>query len=161
MARKLQVEWQEDAETLKTLYRKETDVRKRQRLHAFWLVRQGRTMAEVAPLVGVTYRTLQRWMAWYREGGLEAVLSRLHGGARERERRLSPAQEAELKALADSGAIRSVNDAVRWAKETHQVEYKYGGMRYIFARLGLRRKVPRRRHPKASAPVQEAWKKGG
>ncbi|RME09361.1 MAG: winged helix-turn-helix domain-containing protein, partial [Ardenticatenia bacterium] len=41
------------------------------------------------------------------------------------------------------------------------VTYTYWGMRGVFARLGLRKKVPRQRHPQASVEEQTAWKKGG
>ena len=161
MARKLQIEWHEEADRLGTLYRAEKDVQNRRRLHALWLVRQGRAMTEVAAIVGVDYRTLQEWLAWYRQGGLAAVLHHRHGGERERESRLSAEQEAELKAKADAGEIRRIADGVRWAQETHQIEYTYWGMRYVFARLRLHLKVPRPRNPKASELEQEAWKKGG
>jgi len=161
MARKLQIEWQENAERLGALYRGEKDAQNRRRLHALWLVRQGRTMTEVAAILGVDYRTLQEWLAWYRQGGVAAVLKHRHGGERERERRLSAAQEAELKTKADAGEMRRISDGVRWAQETHQIQYSYWGMRYVFARLRLRLKVPRPRNPKASELEQEAWKKGG
>lgn len=161
MARKLQIEWQDDAETLGTAYRRQKDSQDRQRLHALWLLRQGKTMAETAEVLGVHYRTVQEWVSWYRQGGIEAVLTHRHGGSRIHSRRLSDEQEAELKQKADAGEIHRIADGVVWAQEAHQVEYTYWGMRRVFARLGLRQKVPRPRNPKASATEQEAWKKGG
>jgi transposase len=161
MARKLQIEWHDDVERLGALYRAETDRQNRKRLHALWLVRQGRALAEVAEIIGVHYRTLQAWLAWYRQGGIAAVCNHRHGGKRARAKRLSAEQAAELKAKADAGAIRRIADGVRWAQVSHQVEYSYWGMRHVFARLRLRRKVPRPRNPKASEAEQEAWKKGG
>jgi len=70
------VAWRETdtEEALRAAYRAERRVDVRQRLHALWLLRSGtRRMDEVAQLVGANYRTVQRWVAWYREGGLEAV----------------------------------------------------------------------------------------
>ena len=161
MARKLQIEWQDDAETLGALYRAAKDTQTKQRLQALWLIRQGKMMAETAEIVGVHYRTVQKWMAWYRQGGLEAIQSHRHGGSRVHSRRLSAEQEAELKQKADVGEIHRIEDGMVWAQETHQVDYTYWGMRQVFARLGLRQKVPRPRNPKASEADQEAWKKGG
>lgn len=161
MARKLQIEWHEDAETLNAAYRKAKDGQDRQRLHALWLLRQGKSMAETAELVDVHYRTVQEWVSWYRKGGIEALVAHRHGGSRQHQRRLSPEQEAELKAKADGGEIHRIEDGVQWAQEHHQVTYTYWGMRHVFARLGLRLKVPRPRNPKASDADQEAWKKGG
>ena len=160
MARKLRIEWHEEVERLGALYQAEKDTQNRRRLHALWLVRQGRALTEVADIIGVDYRTLQEWLAWYRQGGVAAVLNHRHGGERARENRLSAEQEAELKAKADAGEVRRIADGVRWAQESHQVDYSYWGMRHVFARLRLRRKVPRPQNPKASELEQAAWKKG-
>jgi len=161
MARKLQIEWQDDAETLGAAYRRAKDAQARQHLHALWLLRQGKTMAVTAEILGVHYRTVQEWVSWYRHGGIAAVLGHRHGGSRPHLRRLSAEQEAELKQKADAGRIRRIEDGVRWARENHHVDYTYWGMRHVFGRLGLRLKVPRPRNPKASDAEQEAWKKGG
>jgi transposase len=109
----------------------------------------------------VHYRTLQEWVMWYRQGGLAEVLQHRHGGHGGPQSRLSEAQAAELKAKACTGEIRTIDDGVQWAKQVHHVEYSYWGMRWVFARLGLRLKVPRPQSPQASVATQEAWKKGG
>ena len=161
MARKLQIEWQDDVETLGAAYRAAKDTQDRQRLQALWLIRQGKPMAETAEVLGVHYRTVQEWVSWYRQGGIDALLKHRHGGSRIHPRRLSDEQEAELKRKADAGEIHRIEDGVQWAQENHQVGYTYWGMRHVFVRLGLRQKVPRPRNPKASEADQEAWKKGG
>ncbi len=158
---RLQVEWQEDEGTLKKQYQQEKDHQNRTRLQALWYLRQGRTIGETAELVGVHYRTIQEWVAWYRHGGITEVRSHRHGGSRPGERRLTGEQEAELNALAEAGKIRTIWDGVHWAEEEYSVTYTYWGMRWVFDRLELRKKVPRQRNPKASDEQQEAWKKGG
>ena len=66
---------------LRKAYRVERDMDVRLRLHALWLLRSGeRRMHEVAGRVGTTYRTVQRWVAWYRTGRLEAVRTHRMGG---------------------------------------------------------------------------------
>ena len=159
MARELQIEWHETENELFQLYRQEEDRQNRTRLQALWLLRPGRTMKEVAGLVGVHYRTVQEWVAWYRKGGVDEVLQHRHGGHGGQERRLSEEQEADLKAQAEAGEIRTIHDGVAWAK-AHGVDYTYWGMRWVFHRLGLRKKVPRQKAPQASAAEQEIWKKG-
>ena len=67
MARKLQIDWQESEDELCRLYKQEKDHQNRTRLQALWLLRPERTMKEVAGLVGVHYRTVQEWVAWYRK----------------------------------------------------------------------------------------------
>lgn len=74
---------------------------------------------------------------------------------------MTPSQEAELKAKAEAGEIRTLWDGVHWAQEVHGVRHTYWGMRRVFDRLGLKKKVPRPKSPQASAAQQEAWKKGG
>lgn len=160
MARKLQIDWQETEDELFRLYKQEKDRQNRTRLQALWLLRPGRTMKEVAGLVGVHYRTVQEWVAWYRKGGVDEVLQHRHGGHGGQERRLSEEQEAELKVQAEAGEVRTIYDGVVWAK-AHGVDYTYWGMRWVFYRLRLKKKVPRQKAPQASAEEQEAWKKGG
>ena len=161
MARRLQIEWQEDEATLKQYYLSEKDAQNRTRPQALWQLRRGRTIAEVAEMVGKHPRTVQDWVAWYRQGGLEAVLRHRHGGHGGRQSWLTDEQEDELKAAATAGEVRCIQDGVQWAQEQHGVTYTYWGMRRVFVRLGLRKKVPRPRNPQASAEQQEAWKKGG
>src|SRR5438046_8438006 len=66
--RKLRVEWGagDDAASLYARYRRERRADVRPRLHGLWLVRTGRTTREVAEVLGVDERTVQRWLAWYR-----------------------------------------------------------------------------------------------
>lgn len=161
MARPFQIKWHEDEQTLYELYKQEKDHQNRTRLQALWLLRQGRSLSQVAEIVGVHYRTVQEWVAWYRQGGVAEVLGHRHGGHGGQERRLTPEQEAELKAKAAAGEIRTIHEGVEWAKQTYQVEYSYWGMRWVFDRLDLKSKVPRPQSPQASLSQQEAWKKGG
>jgi transposase len=161
MTQRLQIEWQEDEATMKGRYLAEKDSQNRTRLQALWQLRRGRTTTEVAELVGKHPRTIQDWIAWYRQGGLEEVLRRRHGGHGGKASRLTVEQREELKAAASAGQVGCIQDGVQWAQEQHGVSYTYWGMRGVFARLELRKKVPRPRNPKASAEQQEAWKKGG
>jgi transposase len=160
MAQLLQIDWREDEQTLCQLYKQEKDHQSRTRLQALWLLHSGRSIAEVAGLVGVHYRTIQQWVAWYRKGGVDEVLRHRHGGHGGPERQLTEKQEAELKAKTEAGEIRTIQDGVEWIQKAYGVEYTYWGMRWVFYRLGLKKKVPRPKSPQASAEQQEAWKKG-
>jgi len=73
---------------------------------------------------------------------------------------LTGEQLEALEASASAGLVHSIQDGVQWAQEQYGVAYTYWGMRGVFARLDLRKKVPRPRNPKASAEQQQAWKKG-
>jgi transposase len=157
--RPLVVAWQEDAATLGRLYRGEPDAQIRPRLQALWLLRQGRSMGEVAAVVGVNYRTVQDWLAWYRRGGLSEVRRHRRAG-KGRAAYLSSEQQVQLVAQAAAGRFFTVADAVRWVVETFGITYTTKGMHRLLRRLGCRKKVPRPMNPKTSAEAQAAWKKG-
>lgn len=159
MGRHLEIEWHHTRKRLYLLYRRATDRQDRTRLQALMLLRQRKALTEVAETVGVHYRTVQRWIGWYRAGGFQEVQQHRLGGHGAPAHRLSAEQEATLKAKAARGEIRSVWEAVQWAK-AEDVAYTYWGMRWVFVRLGLKKKVPRPRNPKASSELQAAWKKG-
>lgn len=159
--RKMEVDWQEDEQTLYELYKQEQDHQDRTRLQALWLLRKGYKQTEVADVVGVHVRTVRRWVSWYREGGVAEILQRRHGGHDGAESFLTRAQEQALKDEARQGSFRTIWDGVRWVKKTYGIEYTYWGMRWVFARLDLKKKVPRQVAPQASEEEQEAWKKGG
>ncbi len=52
MARKLQIEWQEDTDEQKERYQREKDHQNRTRLQVLWLVRAGKPLSAVARIVG-------------------------------------------------------------------------------------------------------------
>jgi transposase len=71
----------DDSESaLKAAYLAERDGVIRARLQALWLLRTGRSLGETTAAVGVHYRTIQRWVDWYRHGGLALVRCRRMGG---------------------------------------------------------------------------------
>ena len=88
--RRFLVTWCEGdtAEALKAAYQGERDLEFRTRLHGLWLLRCGWRLLGVAAALGAHYRTVQRWVAWYREGGVGNVLSHKMGGARGKRRSL-------------------------------------------------------------------------
>lgn len=157
--RRIAVAWAETATELRALYRRERDGERARRLQALWLLREGRSIGTVAATLGVHYRTVQEWLSWYRAGGLAGVRARRSGG-KGHPKRLTAAQEAELRARAAAGEIRTIGEAVGWVQERFGVTYRYFGMRSVFRRLGLCKKVPRPLGEKADPSQQEAWKKG-
>ena len=153
--------WQQSADELHERYRAERDLELRKRLGALWLVRRGESVSAAAQSMGVGRRTLTRWLSWYREGGLEEVLSRVPGhGALGNEGRLSEHQQQGLVERAGRGEFRTYEEARRWVEQEWGVKYRYKGMYAVLARLGVRPKVPRPAAQKADPKAQEAWKRG-
>jgi hypothetical protein len=68
--KRVEIVWaaEDTPETLGERYRRHEDGEVRTRLHALWLLRRGWGMPQVAEIVGVHYRTVQRWVGWYRHG---------------------------------------------------------------------------------------------
>ena len=160
MAKRLEVEWQDDAESLFRLYKGERDPELRSRWHALWLLREGYSVSEVVAILGVHERSVRRWIAWYRMGGMEEVRRHRRGGRQGQKPKLTPEQQEALKAHAAEGHFCTIHEAVAWVRERFGVEYTYWGMRSLFRRLQIKKKVPRPVAAKAEPEAQEAWKKG-
>jgi transposase len=160
--RPLVIDWrsEDDEGTLKAAYRSERRADVRPRLHALWLLRGGRGVREVAALVGVHERSVQRWLGWYRDGGLTAVRAHRQAGTGQPSF-LTADQQAQLAEQAATGAFRTAAEAQRWVAQQFGVCYRPGGMYALLGRLRIHPKVPRPINPKADQAAQAAWKKGG
>lgn len=160
MARRLIIDWQDDAESLFRLYRAESDPELRTRWHALWLLRQGHSPKNAAQLVGVQLRTVRTWLGWYRQGGTTTIRQHRHGGRQGKRAFLTTEQRAQLKAHTATGAVKTIAQAISWVQRQFGIHYTYWGMRSLFERLQIGKKVPRPQAENASDEAQEAWKKG-
>ena len=111
-------------------------------------------------MLGVHERTVTRWLAWYRAGGLAAVEGR-HAGGQGAPSFLTAAQREELAAEVATGRFRTAAQIRAWVEERWGVAYTEGGMYALLGRLGCGPKVPRPVHAKADQRAQARWKKGG
>ena len=162
MSKPVAVDWAEAAEELERRYRAERDVERRKRLGALWRVRAGDRVADAGQVVGVGGRTVERWLAWYRRGGLADVLRRVPGhGAVGQPHRLTAEQRAGVLARCAAGEFRTFEEARAWVQAEYGVVYRPGGLYTALRRLGVRPKVPRPVAEKANPAAQEAWKQGG
>jgi len=167
--RPFRVAWDDEdtVEGLKTGYQGERDVGLRTRLHGLWLLRSGWRMKPVADAVGVDYRTVQRWVGWYREGGLAKVVSHKMGGKGQEPYLSDQAQEevatkvaTEVATEVATGRFRTAVEIREWIVERYGVTYKMAGIYSLMGRLHCSTKVPRPMHEKADAEQQASWKKG-
>jgi transposase len=155
------VTWREnDTEAaLKAAYLGEREGVVRARLHALWLLRVGRSLGVVTAALGVNYRSVQRWVAWYRRGGLTLLRTRRSGGVGQPPF-LAPEAQAQVAAAVATGRFRTGAEIRDWIKQTYGVAYTVGGIYTLLKRLRGRQKVPRPLHPLTDQAQQEAWKKG-
>src|SRR6266536_495970 len=160
--RKLTVSWAatEDAASMYARYRRERRADVRPRLHGLWLVRTGKTTREVAEVLGVDERTVQRWLGWYRAGGL-APLEGRHAQGRGAPSFLTSEQHAALAEEVATGRVRTAAEIRAWVQEQWGVGYTEGGMYALLKRLQCAPKVPRPIHEKTDQLAQARWKKGG
>lgn len=157
--RRLHIPWRQSAQTLFQRYRREQDPQLRQRWQALWLLRDGRSLGQVATVIGVHYVTVQRWVAWYRQGGLEELRRHRRGGPG-KPSYLSRQQQQRLRQEAQRGNFFSAQDVRAWVHEHFGVVYSRWGIYSLLRRVELRKKVPRPPAAKAALSAQRAWKKG-
>lgn len=159
--RPFQVEWREEdtAEALKVAYQKERDPEIRTRLQGLWLLRRGWCLDGVADAVGVHYRSVQRWVTWYREGGVPEVRRHKMGG-RGPQPFLNQEGERQLSDAVASGRFRTAKEIRAWIRQQHGAHYTLGGVYSLLKRLKCAPKRPRPVHAKADREQQEGWKRG-
>lgn len=162
LGRPFEVVWheQDTAEALKTAFDKEGDLGLRKRLHGLWLLRSGWRLPLVVEALGVHYRTVQRWVGWYREGGIAEVLRHKMGG-KGQVPFLSEEVEEEVAEEVATGRFRTAAEVRDWIAGRYGVTYKKGSIYGLLHRLECSPKVPRPIHAKADQTQQADWKKGG
>jgi transposase len=118
---------------------------------------------EVARRLGRSPRFVDEWAGRYRRGGLAALVPRKPPGAAPK---LSPAQEARLKARLDAGplpadgvcALRG-KDVVRILQAEFGVRHTIGSVYSVLHRIGYSCLAPRPRHEKRDPEAVEAFKR--
>lgn len=162
MGRRVDVRWQESSEELKHRYRREGHPQRRTRLQALWQLHQGKRIEDVVEMTGASYRSVQQWLRWYRQGRLTQVLRRVVGHHAQGKRPfLNALEQRALVAKVQLGEFRTVWDVMEWVQHRWGVNYTYQGMYSVLKGNGLGLKVPRPHSTKADAQQQMAWKKGG
>ena len=141
IGRPLRIDWhkRDTPESLKEAYQSQTDIHIRTRVHLLWLVRSGWQITAVAEAVGTHYRSAQRWIEWYRDGGLDEVVSRKMGGVGQ-PRFLSDDQESGLVSEVGSGRFRTAGEIADWIESEYGVRFKGNSIYSVLERLGVRRR---------------------
>ena len=153
--RKLTVDWKHTAEELYAHSNHTPNTQIARRFQALALLQRGRTLKETAAIVGVSIRTVQKWLTWYRTGGLDELTRRTRGGNRATPRsRLTPDQQAQLLQHASTQGFRTLREAAAWCREALGVGLSECPMGRLFHRLGFRRKIPRPMVVRADAALQ-------
>jgi transposase len=140
----------EPAADLKQRLQQERDPRKRQRLHALYLLASGHATnrSAVATLLGLDRNTIGRWLTQYREGGLATLLA-VYVPAGKRPA-LTPAQVTQLRQrLQQPDGFASYGAIQQWIATTLGVQMGYHAVHTLVPdKLQARPKVARPRHEK-------------
>jgi transposase len=148
-------------EELAQRYKSATDAKEVRRWQALWLIGQGRSISEMARIVGMHRYTVRDILKRYNERGAEETLDR-RGRNAGQPPRLDPEQQGRLREAlrvpAPDGGLWTGPKVAEWiAHETARPAPKKLGYQYL-KRIGARLVAPRRRHTKAATEEeQEAW----
>jgi transposase len=116
------------------------------------------SLKECAPLVGYSVTQLTRWWECYRAKGLAGVLKQQKPVGKPL--RLTPEAWAGLLQAMRVGHIATMQDARDYLEREWGIRYKNGkSLWWLFKKHRVKWKTGRRRHKKASAEQQAAFKK--
>ena len=142
----------ESAADLFEMRRHERDERRRERLHALWLVASAEVNSRttLARRLGRNRESVSRWLADYVQGGLAALLrpAKQPGPASRGGTSLPTAVQAAVRArLAGAQGERGYLSLWRWAQAEHGVQIGYSRFyRWVRGPLGATLKVARKSH---------------
>jgi transposase len=116
------------------------------------------SLKECAPLVGYSVGHLTRWWECYRTQGLAALLKQQKPIGKPS--RMTPEAWAGLMGAMRKGQIATMEDARDYLEREWGIRYKNGkSLWWLFKKHRVKWKTGRRRHKKASAEQQAAFKK--
>jgi transposase len=153
MRKKMPTITESAAELLRRM-KSEPDLKKRQRLHALYLVASGQTRhrKDVAAALGVHRHSVAAWLTAYAQGGIEHALS-YHVPRPTIPRRITETALTALTAqLQTPTGFPSYGHIRTWLAEQHQVQLSYASV-YALVRGELRAK-PKRPRPSHEKKVR-------
>jgi len=129
MGRQRKFKIDQSVEHLKSYKAEITDYQGSQQLNALILIKSGQyaTLEEVALHLGVSNRTLQRWLKRYREDGLERLLSPLTRN--KPSKFITPEIHQQLKQRLGSkdNPFSGYVEVQQWLEKTHHVKMATNG----------------------------------
>lgn len=129
------------------------------RVRMLRLLKEGKIISLRAStsVLGYSLSQLYRWWAAYREGGLTHLLTvRPRPGA---PAKLTPAAWAGLEAELRASRIATLRDAQHYLQQQWAISYSLNGVWYHLRKRRVRLKTGRRRHQRADAARQAAYKR--
>jgi transposase len=150
----------ESEEELMSLERRLRGQKPADRVRMLRLLKSGtvKSVKDCAPLVGYSVIQLTRWWERYRAESLAGLLKEYQSPGMAS--RMTPAAWAGLMAAMRKGHIATMQDARDYLEREWGIRYKNGkSLWWLFKKHRVKWKTGRRRHKKASAEQQAAFKK--
>src|SRR5712692_7887104 len=151
---------QESEEELMSLEQSLRGQKTADRVRMLRLLKSGTVMSlkDCAPLVGYSAIQLTRWWERYRAEGLAGMLTQYKPAGQAS--RLTPEAWAGLMQAMRAGQIATMQDARNYLEREWGISYKNGkSLWWLFKKHRVKWKTGRRRHKKANAAQQAAFKK--
>lgn len=149
----------ENAEELRAYEQRVRGTAAAPRVQMLRLLKSGEAtnVPQVATLVGYSPRHIQRWWQTYRTAGLVALIRVYRPAGKPAQ--LTEEAWAGLQVELEAGRISGQEEARRYLAEAWGVQYQsIHGISYQFKRRKVKWKTGRRRHAKADAAAQAAFK---
>jgi transposase len=132
------------------------EVRDQQRLLAMRMAASGQfTAAQIADQIGISRRQFFNWVDALKEGGVEQLLEREHGGGAKAQ--VQGKTLEQLLAGLKAGRWKRAKEIQHWLKNQHQVQMGLPGVYYWLGKLGGVLKVPRKTHAQKNATQASAF----
>lgn len=146
---------------LKQLLRKEKTGSSKERIQMLYLLKSKKasTISQASELLGRHRVTLQKWLAKYRQGGLQKLLEQASSPGRTR-KIPSWAEKALAKRLEEPQGFESYSDICQWLESNLGIKANYKTVHsLVYYRLGASPKIARPQSLEQSEDRLKAFKK--
>jgi transposase len=161
MAGVTRIDIQESVEELALLIRQQKQSRQKERLQALYMIKsEGMSVSAIATTLGKHRSCVQRWLADYRESGIEKML--LFGKSSGRSRVIPNWAVESIKKQLENPEIgfASYKGIQQWLRNVLGVEAEYATVHHLVRyQLNTKLKVPRPRNSKQDKEKLEVFKK--
>jgi transposase len=123
------------------------------RIQAFKMLHNGHINTEVAEFFSVDINTISDWIAIYRKGGIESLLSFDYKG---RPQKLNDEQISQLRNEASKGSFETAKDIWQYIKDNFGVEFREDYVPKLANRIGL--SYEKTKPVSGKTPVEEVQK---
>ncbi len=148
------------AQSLEQAFRSASDPKLRDRLNAVRLAAKGRPRQDIADLLGMSTRSVQRWLNAYLEHGTRGLLPRKAPGARPK---IPPNRADEVRGWVIDGPAKQGLDRANWTHpelaehllRTHGIRTSRSAVQRLCAKLGIRLYRPTYRYLRGDPAKQQ------